>query len=174
MFFTPNKTVLSSMQVARNRATLLSKKLHKVHSDLSDEDDSRDWKEEAIQLQKDLENANSDLYDTNEMINALSRKISVWESEFDKTNLPQLLIAISDISNYQEAYRASQLYNRKWFVSAMLSEDGKVRFAQALMDKLDPLLNGANLNFISRVAERNSQTLNSLLVDPGTETDQEA
>ncbi len=116
---------------------------------------------------KRLKFENSQLEDTlnkaNQESEILYQRLTRFETQFDERLLPNFLLDASVVpKNYKDAVDKTLYYNRSWFIEVQLSQEGKVAFAQTLLNTLDPILKGQHTDFIKAVATRDTETLEDI------------
>lgn len=114
-------------------------------------------KEETRKLaEAELEN-----FDLNNQIADLLFKLSRLEKQFD-LKLDAYLIEAQRPVSYVEAVNKVMMYDRDWFITVMLSEEAKVKFAQALVLNFSKILREDQMGLIFSIANRNSDVLKDI------------
>lgn len=108
-----------------------------------------------------LAEAEIEIYDLNNQVKNLLFKLARLEKAFD-LKLDAYLIEAQRPVSYIEAVNKVMMYNRDWFITVMLSEEAKVKFAQALVLNFSKTLREDQMGLISSIANRNSDVLKDI------------
>jgi len=135
------------------------------NDDIENEDDYEklyfELKEKLESLEKENALLKMQQLELSENNDILSTRLERIEKQFDK-NLDTIISSIYRIKTFKEAVDATLQFNRDWFISVQLSEDGKIKFAQTLLEIVKPILKEENLELISNIANRDSKTLQDI------------
>lgn len=120
-----------------------------------------DQKELLKEESRKLAEAELDNFNLNNQVNDLLFKLSRIENQFDMRLEAYLIDAQRPVS-YIEAVNKVMMYNRDWFITVMLSEEAKVKFAQALVLNFSKILREDQMGLISSIANRNPEVLKDI------------
>lgn len=140
----------------------------KIEAEETDEEEEPNY-EQLYNDQKDLlkeesrklAEAELDNFNLNNQVNDLLFKLSRIENQFDMRLEAYLIDAQRPVS-YIEAVNKVMMYDRDWFITVMLSEEAKVKFAQALVLNFSKMLREDQMGLISSIANRNPEVLKDI------------
>jgi len=120
-----------------------------------------DQKEALKEETRKLAEAELENFDLNNQIADLLFKLSRLEKQFD-LKLDAYLIEAQRPVSFIEAVNKVMMYDRDWFITVMLSEEAKVKFAQALVLNFSKMLREDQMGLIFSIANRNSDVLKDI------------